>query len=205
MYYAVSTLGSKHSVIGYATSHDLHEGTWTDRGAVLESNSTTPFNCIDPTWHGYQSNVPYMVFGSYFGGIYSTPLAITESGADHIKIQSTGKFERLAWNQTGAIVEGSFTFSWDFDTNRIVDTEKNISISRNTYTYLLFSSGKCCGLPGNASHLPPPGGEYKIAMCRSFSGINGPFLDKDGDNCERGNGGSMLLESSGDMYAPGGQ
>lgn len=71
---------------------------------------------------------------------------------------------------------------------------------RDDYYYLFFSSGICCGYD---TSLPATGEEYKIMMCRSKSATSG-FVDKDGVSCLK-SGGSILMESSGTTYGPGGQ
>jgi hypothetical protein len=53
-------------------------------------------------------------------------------------------------------------------------------------------------------NLVSPGNEYHIAVCRADS-ITGPYYDKDGKNCLTENGGTTILASHGDIYAPGGQ
>ena len=65
---------------------------------------------------------------------------------------------------------------------------------------LFFSSGSCCNL--NRKTLSP-GDEYKIMVCRSER-LDGDYVDAEGRSCVDG-GGTMVLASHGDIYAPGGQ
>ena len=44
LYYAVSSLGSQNSAIGLATSPSMEEGTWTDHGAVITSQTGDVYN-----------------------------------------------------------------------------------------------------------------------------------------------------------------
>ncbi|KAL9053526.1 MAG: hypothetical protein Q9162_004693 [Coniocarpon cinnabarinum] len=116
-------------------------------------------------------------FGSFFGGLYQVPI-----GSNY---QPTGSAYRVAYNSTsgsGDSVEGMYTFQY------------------GGYWYMTFSSGQCCNIPAKK---PPAGGEYKIMMCRSQS-ATGPFVDRNGRSCTSA-GGSVLLESHGNIYGPGGQ
>jgi hypothetical protein len=96
---------------------------------------------------------------------------------------ATGSSYQIAYNSSGShAVEGSFMYY------------------RSGYYYLFFSSGTCCGYD---TSKPSPGNEYKIYVCRSAT-VNGPFVDKSGKSCTAG-GGSIVLESHGYVYGPGGQ
>jgi arabinan endo-1,5-alpha-L-arabinosidase len=66
--------------------------------------------------------------------------------------------------------------------------------------YLFFSAGKCCGLDKNR---PARGAEYRILVCRAGR-PEGPYVDKSGKDCTKG-GGTLLLGSHENIYAPGGQ
>ena len=52
LYYACSTFGSNHSVIGLATNTTLNPDEsafrWQDQGLVLESQTSDDFNALDP-------------------------------------------------------------------------------------------------------------------------------------------------------------
>jgi arabinan endo-1,5-alpha-L-arabinosidase len=82
--------------------------------------------------------------------------------------------------------------------------EGAIAWKHDSFYYLFFSVGACCNTPSAGSGLAPPGDEYHIAVCRSDS-ITGPYMDRDGRNCQTQNGGTTILASHGDVYAPGGQ
>lgn len=70
MYYSASTFGSTTSYIGLATaSHPL--GLWEDRGAVVKTNSKiATHNAIDANICYDINGNQWMVYGSFFGGIY---------------------------------------------------------------------------------------------------------------------------------------
>ena len=71
----------------------------------------------------------------------------------------------------------------------------------DSHYYLFFSIGACCNTPPN---LARPGDEYRVAVCRSDA-VTGPFVDREGRSCQTQNGGTVILGSHGDVYAPGGQ
>ena len=53
-------------------------------------------------------------------------------------------------------------------------------------------------------NLAPAGEEYRIKVCRSTD-PNGGFVDREGTDCFTGNGGTVVLGSHDDVYAPGGE
>ncbi|MDQ0917800.1 arabinan endo-1,5-alpha-L-arabinosidase [Paenibacillus sp. V4I5] len=73
LYYSASTFGSNQSFIGVATSSSL-EGPWTDQGEVIKTGVGDKPNAIDPNIVLDASGDPWFVFGSFFGGIYTSPL-----------------------------------------------------------------------------------------------------------------------------------
>ncbi|KAL3481768.1 glycosyl hydrolase [Aspergillus californicus] len=177
MYYSLSALGSRDSVIGVASSADLTPGSWTDHGAVFSSAVDSPYNAIDPNWimvNGEQ----ILTFGSYWHGLHqiqlSSPLAV-EDGSEPVNI---------AYNSTGNhSIEASYIFY------------------RLGWWYLTFSSGRAQGYEAN---FPAPGAEYRIVVCRSRT-PTGDFVDKAGLSCLTENGGSTVLASHGNVFGPGGQ
>ncbi|MDQ0256787.1 LPXTG-motif cell wall-anchored protein [Evansella vedderi] len=75
LYYAVSEFGTRNSYIGLATSDNI-EGPWVDQGAVVKTRAGDghSVNAIDPGIVIDADGTPWMVYGSYFGGIYITEL-----------------------------------------------------------------------------------------------------------------------------------
>ena len=75
LYYSVSEVGKRNSYIGLATSEKI-EGPWKDEGAVFKSKEGdgNTVNAIDPDITIDKSDQPWMVYGSYFGGIFITKI-----------------------------------------------------------------------------------------------------------------------------------
>ena len=73
LYYSASTFGSNRSFIGVATSASP-EGPWTDQGVVIQTGEGDEPNAIDPNIVTDSDGSLWFVYGSFFGGIYISPL-----------------------------------------------------------------------------------------------------------------------------------
>lgn len=74
LYYAASQFGKTQSFIGVATSHSI-EGPWQDQGEVVKSQQDVPGpNAIDPNITFDRDGNPWLVYGSFFGGLYVFPI-----------------------------------------------------------------------------------------------------------------------------------
>ncbi|KAI1206350.1 glycoside hydrolase family 43 protein [Annulohypoxylon truncatum] len=177
LYYSVSTFGVQDSAIGVATSSSLDVGTWTDLGSTgIQSASGKPYNAIDPNLIN-ASGTYLITFGSFWQDIYQVAMASTPS-----TLASGASTYQVAYDPIKTDEEGSFVF-------------KN-----GNYYYLFFSKGQCCGYD---TSKPAAGGEYKIMVCRSTSATGG-YVDSTGTACTN-SGGTVVLESHGTVYGPGGQ
>ena len=79
LYYSISAFGKNTSAIGVATNKTLDAASsdfkWTDHGMVIQSvPGKTDFNAIDPNVIKDENNTPWMVFGSFWGGIKQVKL-----------------------------------------------------------------------------------------------------------------------------------
>jgi arabinan endo-1,5-alpha-L-arabinosidase len=120
LYYSCSTFGSATSAIGLVTSPAISVSagtTWTDRGVVVSSSSSSDVNAIDPSILVDGSNV-YMAYGSFHAGI----------GVIQINT-STGK---TIGSKT--IVAGGSSASW----------EAPCLIKEGSYYYMFANRGACC-------------------------------------------------------------
>lgn len=126
LYYAVSTFGSQKSAIGLATASSIATGNWTDQGAILTSASGDNYNAIDPNFFVDKSNQPWLSYGSFWTGIYTTRV-------DSSTLKPTGTKYHLAYDSTG--IENSFI------------------MSNGSYYYLFVSKGTCCAGASSTYHI----------------------------------------------------
>ena len=74
LYYCVSAFGKKDSYIGLAESNSP-KGPWIQKGCVVKTNEQSTMNAIDPTViEDYSTGELWMIYGSYFGGIFALQL-----------------------------------------------------------------------------------------------------------------------------------
>jgi arabinan endo-1,5-alpha-L-arabinosidase len=76
LYFCSSMFGVSQSMIGLAVSAAI-DGPYQYRGCVLKTYHTGRFdspNAIDPCVARDRDGLPYLVYGSFFGGIYIAPL-----------------------------------------------------------------------------------------------------------------------------------
>lgn len=177
LYYSVSTFGSQNSAIGLATSSTMDAGSWTDKGAIgVSSTSAKPYNAIDPNL--LQVGTSYVLsFGSFWGDIY-----------------------QVAMNSAATKTAGTAAYQIEYSPSGTHPCEGSFIFYNAGYYYLTWSQGICCGYD---TSKPAAGAEYKIMVCKSSSPTGG-FVDQNGADCKTG-GGSVLLESHGTVYGPGGQ
>ncbi|KAJ4364526.1 hypothetical protein N0V83_009121 [Neocucurbitaria cava] len=182
-HYSVSYIYSQHSEIGVATSTSLEPGKWTDHGAIGFPQSLR-YNLIDPYVFQEDPKSPtYFTFGSFWTGIQQVEMNDNQQLIAWVGQEND--IQTIVGNTTvhPAVVEGATMHKFD------------------NFYYILFSVGQCCR---EENDLVPPGDEYHIAVCRSNSST-GPYIDRDGKDCRAENGGTTILASHGDIYAPGGQ
>ena len=164
----------------------MEPGSWTDHGSI-GIPADARYNKIDPNLFQYGPDAPfYMAFGSYWDNIFQvgmeTPPLQIEGEITHLEQNFTARPNDLPVGPQ----EGAYQFWYEVD-------------GQDSY-YLFFSSGSCCN---EADDLAPPGEEYKVMVCRSDNPTGG-FVDRDGVDCLN-SGGTLVLASHGDVYAPGGQ
>lgn len=120
LYYAVSTFGSNTSAIGLAVSSSLTNPQWSDQGVVVNSTSSSNYNCIDPNAFYDTDGKLWLSFGSFWNGINVIQLdTVTGKPAS-----SLAAITNVATHANG--IEASFLFK------------------RGSYYYLFVSWDKCC-------------------------------------------------------------
>ncbi|WP_046176105.1 arabinan endo-1,5-alpha-L-arabinosidase [Domibacillus indicus] len=73
MYYSASQFGKNQSFIGLARAKHP-EGPWTDYGEVVKTTHTDEQNAIDANIVWDEKKQPWLVYGSFFGGIRVFPI-----------------------------------------------------------------------------------------------------------------------------------
>jgi arabinan endo-1,5-alpha-L-arabinosidase len=176
LYYAVSTFGSNHSVIGLVTNKTLNPNSpdykWVDQGKVLSSQTEDDWNAIDPNMVAEANGRLWLAFGSFWGGIKMRELN-PETGKLKSEDEETYSLANRRPLQPPAI-EAPF----------IVRKEK--------FYYLFVSFDMCCR--GKESN-------YKIMVGRATK-ITGPYLDKEGKPMMKG-GGTLVIEGNATWKGPG--
>lgn len=107
MYYSASTFGSTTSLIGLATAkHPL--GPWTDQGELIKTNAElADHNAIDANIAFDRFDKQWLVYGSFFGGIY-----ITQIDKDTGKLVEEGYGKKIAQRPAtvDTAIEGPFVY-----------------------------------------------------------------------------------------------
>ena len=153
LYYSVSSFGSCRSRIYLAVS-DSPEGPFVNRGLVVDTWNNTSGNGpngIDPYYVESADGTPYLVYGSFFGGIY-----LKELNADGTALNSDTSGLMNVYYGTCIARRGSNT----------LDGPEGASIIYNEdtgYYYLFLSYGYL-------------GDTYDIRVARSED-ITGPYED----------------------------
>lgn len=119
LYYSASTFGSNHSGIFLATSTTGAQGSWTNQGLVIESNTSDGFNAIDPNLVIDQSGRWYLSFGSFWSGLKMITLDSSTG------LRSGSELRSIAGRGGGAIEAPTIHY-------------------RNGYYYLFVSFDACC-------------------------------------------------------------
>ncbi|KAF1941407.1 endo-1,5-alpha-L-arabinosidase [Clathrospora elynae] len=186
-HYSVSALGLQNSSIGVATSASLSPGTWTDHGTIGLPLSDH-YNLIDPYVYQETPTSPiYFTFGSFWSDIFQVELFPYD---DMIAFG--------AW----AAQNNRITNVIRNDTAKATVVEGAVMHKEGEYYYMFYSVGWCCNTP--ESGLAEEGDVYHVVVCRAEK-PTGPFFDQQGKDCLGGGGGTTILRSHGDVYAPGGQ
>ncbi|MEU6408332.1 family 43 glycosylhydrolase [Microbispora sp. NPDC046933] len=117
LYYSVYS-GNHQSAIGLTSASSVASGDWRDDGMVINSAlGQKSYNTIDPDLVFDANGEPWLVFGSWFSGIYVTRI-------DPATMKPTGPLTRIAARANG--IEGP-----------------NI-VYANGYYYLIVSFDHCC-------------------------------------------------------------
>ncbi|MEQ8676664.1 MAG: arabinan endo-1,5-alpha-L-arabinosidase [Aggregatilineales bacterium] len=179
LYYSISTFGSNHSAIGLATNETLDPDAdnfdWVDHGIVIQSDTTDFYNCIDANLILDEEDVPWLAFGSFWGGIKLVQLDF-----------ETGKLAESADDAQSTL----HSLATREENSRSV--EAPFIIRRHGYYYLFVSFDFCCrGIEST----------YNVRVGRSES-VTGPYLDRDGVAMMEG-GGTQITFPTNRYFGPG--
>ena len=187
VYFVASVFGSNRSIIGLATSPTMNPTDagygWTYQGAVLQSPADgSGYNAIDPSIlldtdsAGNLLHI-WMTYGSFFKGIAQREINPVN-----------GQLLQPATTAPTALATRPGVASNPIEGPSLV--------KHNGYYYLFVSFGACC----NSNFATDT---YQIAVGRGPT-AQGPFADMAGTSMLTG-GGTILLSTSGEFTAPGGQ
>ena len=123
LYYSISSWGSQVSAIGVVTNPTLDptDATyrWTDQGIIIQSTNGGAYNTIDPSVAKDANGNPWLVFGSYWTGIYIIQL----DPLTGLRVAPDLPATRLAYNSS---IEASCIYR------------------HGSYYYLFANWGSCC-------------------------------------------------------------
>jgi arabinan endo-1,5-alpha-L-arabinosidase len=162
LYYSVSTFGKNRSVIGLITNRTLEPRSphyrWVDEGLVVASTPDDDWNAIDPNLAFDDKGNPWLVWGSFWGGIKMRRVdaATGKLSTSDTTLHSLASRRPLA----PPSIEAPFI------------------VRKGRYFYLFASFDMCCR--GKDS-------TYKIVVGRAQT-ITGPYLDKDAHPMMQGGG-----------------
>ena len=183
LFYSVSAFGRNTSCIGLAMNKTLHTDSpdykWVDLGCVIQSiPGRDNWNAIDPNLITDESGIPWLNFGSFWGGIKLVKLKDDLTGIVTLPQEWYTLARRLRdpytddRNAGGAQIEAPFIFR------------------RGNFYYLFVSWDKCCSGVNST---------YKVAVGRSVK-VTGPYFAKDSVDMAKG-GGTIVVQ--GDANYPG--
>jgi len=178
LYYAVSSFGSQDSAIGLATNVTLDPESpdykWVDQGEVLRSHPGDSWNAIDPNLVLDENGEPWLVWGSFWDGIWMRKIERSTGQLDLNDLT----YHQLANRSTGP------------DNTSAI--EAPFIVFRDGKWYLFSSFDQCCqGIDST----------YNVHVGRSDTLI-GPYLDRDGVPLTEG-GGTLILSAYGQWMGPG--
>jgi arabinan endo-1,5-alpha-L-arabinosidase len=178
LYYACSTFGSNHSVIGLATNKTLDrrskDFSWQDRGLVVKSQRGDDFNAIDANHLLDRDGKHWLCLGSFWSGIKLFPLDPSTGKLFPNDARKYSLASRPAPEKAPGAIEAPFM------------------IERGGYYYLFTSFDYCCR--GASS-------SYYIVVGRSRS-VLGPYVGRDGKSQMDGYG-TVVLQGNRRFRGPG--
>jgi arabinan endo-1,5-alpha-L-arabinosidase len=193
LYYAISAFGKNTSCIGLAINATLDPADphfkWEDKGKVVQSiPGQDNWNAIDPNLITDDAGVPYLAFGSFWGGLQLARLT-----PDRLQLaEGRDKFLMIASRKPDPAAPNPPALAGnppDAGGNAI---EAPFLFKHGDYFYLFASIDYCCRGPRS---------NYKMIVGRAKK-VTGPYVDKEEKPLARG-GGTILLEGDAQWYGVG--
>jgi arabinan endo-1,5-alpha-L-arabinosidase len=180
LYYAVSTFGSRNSVIGLATNETLDSKSpkykWIDEGMVLRSyQDKDDWNAIDPNLFVEDKDNVWLNWGSFWGGIKMKKIdpATGKPFPEDTQIYSLCSRDRA--QPVGGSVEAPFI------------------VKHGEFFYLFASFDRCCRGANST---------YNVVVGRARK-VTGPYLDKAGKAMTEGGGTLVIASTTAAWKGPG--
>ncbi|HUE82051.1 MAG TPA: arabinan endo-1,5-alpha-L-arabinosidase [Pyrinomonadaceae bacterium] len=178
LYYSVSTFGSNRSSIGLTINETLDPTNsryrWVDQGKIISSYATDDWNAIDPNLVLDEAGVPWLSFGSFWGGIKMRRI---DPATGKLSARDNTLYS-LASRPRGPDLHGAI--------------EAPAIIRKNGHYYLFVSFDFCCRGVNST---------YNIRVGRSLR-VTGPYIDQGGKPMVEG-GGTLLLTGGDRWRGPG--
>lgn len=180
LYYSASSFGSTRSAIFLATSTTGESGSWSHRGLVVETSSSSNYNAIDPDLFIDDQGNWWMTFGSFWSGIKQIRL----DPATGLRADS-GMTSLAARSGGSQAVEAPTLFKRGDSYYLFVSWDRCCQGADSTYRIMVGRSSSPNGpfVDRNGTPMTSGGGTQILA---SHGNINGPghqdvFTDADAD------------------------
>ncbi|MET0417193.1 MAG: arabinan endo-1,5-alpha-L-arabinosidase [Actinoplanes sp.] len=179
LYYSASTFGSNRSAIFLATSTTGASGSWTDRGLVIESQTSDNWNAIDPNLVVDASGRWFLSFGSFWSGIKMIALNPSTGKRSDSSLLSISGRNGGATEAPVIVRHGSYYYQW-------VSFDRCCQGASSTYRVMVGRSTSVTGpyVDRNGKAMTAGGGTQVLA---GHGSIHGPGHQ------------AVLQESNGDV------
>jgi arabinan endo-1,5-alpha-L-arabinosidase len=204
LYYSVSSFGRNNSGIGVATNTTLDSKSpdfkWVDRGMVVNSVAGRDmWNAIDAHVTHDEAGVPWMSFGSHWGGLKLVRLDASliklpdsKSQWEWHTIAARNRYWKLDDRDAGDSANPDLDYdalypAEVFELNQASENgaiEAPFIFRKNGYYYLFASWDRCCRGANST---------YKVVVGRSRD-IRGPYVDREDERMDWG-GGTLVVKN----------
>ncbi len=176
-YYSTSSFGSQTSAIGLATAPTPNSTAWTDKGIVISSSASSPYNAIDPSILQDQSGGWWMSYGSWWNGLYMIKLDPSTGK------QSTANTTIYHLAQRAKGLEGSYLYYYNGYYYLFASINNCCSGANSTYRIIVGRSSSVTGpyLDRGGLNMLNGGGTIVLSAHGNIKGPGGQSLMTDSD------------------------